>query len=346
MKKHIFFISILSIFTVLFSNCKKKSAEKYFENMNTFMKVKCYGKNSEEAVIAAQKYIKELEETISVTKEDSEIYKLNQAQNFPVIVSEKVSNLIKYSILMAKKTDGAFNPCLYPITSAWGFTKKENKIPSDEELKKMLPLADYKKVRINGNAVSMEKGMMIDLGAVGKGFAGDEAAKIMKSFGIKSALLDLGGNIQTIGSKPDGSNWTIGIKNPFEQGNIGSIEVKDKAVITSGGYERFFIGKDGKKYIHIFDGKTGKPAETEIVSSTVIGKSGTECDALSTSLFVMGIEKSINFWKNESNFDFILVTDERKIYVSEGIFDNFSFNNSIPDAQAVEIICIKKDQSY
>ena len=126
MKKHIFFISVLSIFIVLFSSCKKKSAEKYFENMNTFMKVKCYGKNSEEAVIAAQKHIKELEETISVTKEGSEIYKLNQAQDFPVLVSEKVSNLIKYSILMAEKTDGAFNPCLYPITSAWGFTKKEN----------------------------------------------------------------------------------------------------------------------------------------------------------------------------------------------------------------------------
>lgn len=343
MKKHFSTIIFLFAFITFFSSCEKKSAENYFENMNTFMKVKCYGKKAEEAVSAAQNYIKELEETISVTKENSDIYRLNHAQEFPVQVSQKVSNLIKYSISMAEKTEGAFNPCLYPITSAWGFTKKENKILSDKEVKELLPLTNYKNVKIEGNAISMKNGMMIDLGAVGKGFAGDEAIKVLKSFGIKSAILDLGGNIQTIGSKPDGKNWSIGIKNPFDQGTIAFVEVSDMAVITSGGYERFFIGSDGKKYIHIFDGKTGKPVENEIVSSTIIGKIGTECDALSTSLFVMGVEKSINFWKNENNFDFILITDDLKIYVSEGIFGNFSFNNSIPDAQVVEIICVKKD---
>ena len=178
--------------------------------------------------------------------------------------------------------------------------------------------------------------MQLDFGAVGKGYAGDRAAEILKKNGIKSAILDFGGNIQTIGNKPDGSAWTVGIKNPWaaaEGGNAVAcgVKIRDKAVITSGGYERFFIGEDGKKYIHIFDGKTGRPVENDLESVTIICEKGLYGDALSTSLFVMGKEKAVQFWKENRDFDFILITKKRELLCTKSIKDEmkiiFDFEN-------------------
>lgn len=337
MKNHI--PVILGVVLIVFSGCQKKTAENYFESMNTFMKVRCYGENSEEANSAAQKYIGELEALISVTKPASDIYRVNHAASYPVEVSPVTAELLEFTLGMSEKTGGVLNPCLYPVTSAWGFTKKQYRIPSDDEIRELLRLTDFRKARIDGNNVTLEPGMMFDLGAVGKGFAGDEAAKMMRSYGITSALLDLGGNIQLIGSRPDGSDWTIGIRNPFGEGQIGTLRVSDCAVITSGGYERYFIGEDGKKYIHIFDGTTGRPVENNIVSATAVAPGGTYCDALSTTLFIMGVDRSIEFWRKSRDFDFMLITDDRKIYITKPLDRKFSLNREI---SGTEIMTIKK----
>lgn len=326
------------IITTLLSSCRKNNeSDSYFESMNTFMKVRCYGENSEEANNAAQKLIGELETLISVTKPNSEIYKINHAtpEDFPMEISAKTANLLRFTLNMSTKTDGALNSCLYPITSAWGFTKKQYKVPSDETISELLKLTDYTKVKIIDNSVTIPQGMMFDLGAVGKGFAGDEAIAVLKSYGIKSALLDLGGNIQAIGSKPDGSPWTIGIKNPFGDDSVGALNIKNSSVITSAGYERYFIGDDGKKYIHIFDGTTGRPVENEVLSATAIGENGTLCDALSTSLFVMGVDKSIAFWKKEKNFNFIIITKNKELYITKNIYKDFKLANTSSDLKVI-----------
>lgn len=159
------------IITTLLSSCRKNNeSDSYFESMNTFMKVRCYGENSEEANNAAQKLIGELETLISVTKPNSEIYKINHAtpEDFPMEISAKTANLLRFTLNMSTKTDGALNPCLYPITSAWGFTKKQYKVPSDETISELLKLTDYTKVKIIDNSVTIPQGMMFDLGAVGK----------------------------------------------------------------------------------------------------------------------------------------------------------------------------------
>lgn len=299
--------------------------QNYFESMDTFMKVQCYGKNSKKANDVAQNYIKKIESIFSVTNENSEIYKVNNATSFPIKISTETSDLIKFSLEMAEKTSGAFNPCLYPVTSLWGFTKKNYKVPSAQEIQNALLLTDYHKVRLEKNEITLEKGMMLDLGGIAKGYAANEAAKILESFGIKSALLDLGGNIQTIGKKADGSSWHIGIRNPFGDGVFAFLEVsKSIAVVTSAGYERFFEDENGKKYIHIFDAKTGMPVDNEVVSATAVAKNGTYCDALSTSLFVMGIEKATEFWRKYKDFDFIIVTKNKKVYVTSGIKTMFN----------------------
>ena len=336
MKKLSILLSSVFILLTLFA-CEKKE-EVYFESMNTFMKVQAYGKNAEQANEAAQKYIGELEKLISVTKPESDIYKLNHSETFPVEINDQTLALIKFALDISEKSDGAFNPCLYPVSSAWGFTKKQYRVPPEDEIKTKLALCDWKKVKIQGSNVYMENGMQFDLGGIGKGFAGDEAAKKMKEFGIKSALLDLGGNIQLIGKKPDGSKWTVGIKNPIDKDVLGTLKAANVGVITSAGYERFFEAPDGHKYIHIFDGTTGRPVENDLLSTTAIAESGTYCDALSTTLYVLGKDKAIDFWKKYKDFDFILVTDKKEIYVSKGIYKNFTLS---PDHADFSVICVE-----
>lgn len=323
---------LLSLFTtILFISCTDKKSETYFESMNTFMKVQAYGDKAEEANAAAQKYIGELEGFISVTKPESDIYKLNHTDTFPIEINDQTLELIKIALNMSEISDGAFNPCLYPVSSTWGFTKKQYRIPSEDEIKDKLQLTDWKKVRIDGSNVYMENGMQFDLGGIGKGFAGDEAAKKMRSFGIKSALLDLGGNIQLIGSKPDGKDWSVGIRNPIEGGVVGTLNVSDVAVITSAGYERYFEGPDGHKYIHIFDGTTGCPVENEMLSTTAIAASGTYCDGLTTTLYVLGVDRSIELWHKQKDFDFILITKDKDIYISKNIAKKFTLNPELKD---------------
>lgn len=326
MSKSKLFIMGLSLILLISCSKNNKIEQTYFESMNTFMKVQAYGEHAKEANEAAQKYIGDLERIISATKAESDIYKLNHSESFPVQVNAQALSLIKLALNMSEISDGAFNPCLYPVSSLWGFTKKQYRIPSDEEIAEKLALCDWKKVQITNDGVIMEPGMQFDLGGIGKGFAGDEAAKKMKEFGVRSALLDLGGNIQIIGTKPDGSDWTIGIRNPFGDGAIGILKASNVAVITSAGYERYFVGEDGKKYIHIFDGTTGRPSESDLVSTTAIAPSGTYCDGLSTALYVLGLEGSIELWRKQKNFDFILITKDKEVYVTKRIASKFSLD--------------------
>ena len=328
---------ILSLFCAgLLVSCNKKNDAEYFESMDTFMKVRCYGKDSEAANKEAQERISFLEKLISVTKNESEIFAINNAAGKPVTVSDETISVIKDALKMAEKSDGAFNPCLYPVSSEWGFTTKKYRIPSDDEINELLKLTDFRKVKIDGNSVSMEKGMKLDLGGIGKGFAGDEAIKVLQKYGIQSALLDLGGNIQTIGKKPDGSLWTVGVKNPWDEGVVASLKLNNEAAITSGGYVRFFIGDDGKKYIHIFDGKTGRPVETDIASATIVCEKGTYGDALSTTTYVLGKEKACQFWKENKDFQMILLYGNNSICYTDGLKGKITLMHEFDNVEIIK----------
>lgn len=170
--------------------------------------------------------------------------------------------------------------------------------------------------------------MELDLGAVGKGYAGDIITELLKSEGITSALLDIGGNIQAIGSKPNGGAWTLGIRNPFGEGTLGILSVKDKAVITSGGYERYFVGEDGKEYSHILNPGTGYPVENELAAVTIITEEGKAGDALSTAMYVKGLEGAVKYWREHRNFEMIAVTDNGELYITEGAAKDFSLSDT------------------
>ncbi|MCM1330218.1 MAG: FAD:protein FMN transferase, partial [Ruminococcus sp.] len=187
-------------------------------------------------------------------------------------------------------------------------------------------------------SLTLPEGVQIDLGSVGKGFAGELLADIMRENGVTSALMDLGGNIQTVGNKPDGTPWKIGLRNPFGEGLFAVLEISDKAAVTSGGYERYFVGEDGETYCHILDPKTGKPAKSGISSATAIGESGGVCDALSTALFVMGTDKAAEFWRTSGiDFETVIVTDEGKIFITEGLEENFSLTGEFAAAEVTVI---------
>lgn len=326
--KSIIFLAV-SI-SLLFTSCTRpgetgdaRSSKTEFFAMNTYITVTSYGDYAGKANRLAQEKIETLEALWSVNDEGSEIYRANHSGGKPVELSRETAEIVSFALQMAEETEGALEPTIYPVLTAWGFTEEENRIPSAGELKQLLQKVGYDKVKLKGNELRLKEGTQLDLGAVGKGYAGDEVIRILKQEGITSALLDIGGNIQAVGSKPDGSDWRLGLRNPFGEDNLGVIEISDVAVVTSGSYERYFIGEDGKQYGHILNPATGRPAESGLASVTVIGKEGKLCDALSTSLYVMGLDKAIEYWRQHSGFELIMVSEDGEIYLTEGIRTKF-----------------------
>lgn len=334
-RKAIFLILPIVFFNLAAcSGLRNDNMQAYSESffaMDTYMTLTVYGANAEHALIQAEDRIVELEELWSVTDPDSDIYAINHSGGQPVAVNAETEELVSFALDMAKKTDGALEPAIYPVLTAWGFTTDENQVPSENEISELLECVGYDRVYVENGNISLETGSMLDLGAVGKGFAGDEAVRVLKENGVSSALLDIGGNIQAIGTKPDGSYWRVGLKDPFSGGVLGVIRVADEAVVTSGSYERYFIGEDGKRYGHIIDPATGYPVDNGLASVSVIAGEGKLCDALSTSLFVMGREGAEDYWRQHRDFDMIMVMEDGNIYVTEGIKDKFSLQSEYSD---------------
>lgn len=332
MKKSLLLSAVIFI-TLLFASCNEKKSSASLNAMDTFMTIQAYGKKSDMALEKTKELILQIEQNISTTNAASDVYRLNHGEN--ISVSNDTLTLTKYSLNFAKQTDGVFNPALYPVTSAWGFTTGDYKVPSKDQIKELLALTDYSKIQINGSLINLEPGMALDFGAVGKGYTGDEAIKLLRNNGINSALLDLGGNIQALGKKPDGTEWNIGIKSPWTGKAAAVIKIADKAVITSGGYERFFTADDGNNYIHIFDGKTGMPVNNGIAGVTIITESGLYADALSTTMFVMGLENAASYWKQHPDFEMIIFTENQDLYYTEGLQGEL---NLLADFNSVNII--------
>lgn len=294
--------------------------------MDTYMTVKAYGSNGDAAVDAAVDEINRLDALLSTGKKDSEIGQINA--NNGGQLSEDGAVLMERSLELYKSTNGAFDVAIYPVMKAWGFTDGNYQVPDADTLKATLELVDPSLIDYDKetSTVSFKKdGVQIDLGGIAKGYTSSRIMDIYKEKGVTSGLVNLGGNAQVFGTKPDGSLWRVAVQSPdSEDEYLGVLETKDKAIITSGGYERYFE-KDGVTYHHIIDPSTGYPADNGLISVTIVSADGTLADGLSTSLFVMGKDKATNYWKAHSDeFDMILLTDDENLYVSEGIKDSFT----------------------
>ena len=314
------FVTILTVLLLL-TGCAKQaeSHTRDFFAMNTVMSVTVSGENSEEDSLRAMQIVQELDKQWSVTNENSAVYQLNATGTAEL--SDETAELLRRSLQLKEETGGAFDPTIYHIVKMWGFTTGEYRVPTDAELADALEMHRNSSITLDGNRAAVS-GCAVDLGAVAKGYT---AAKIASELEHADTLnLNLGGNIQLEGTKPDGSPWRVGIKNPENtEEYLGILELESGAVVTSGGYERYFE-QDGVRYCHIIDPKTGRPADKGLISVTIVSEDGFLADALSTALYVMGLEEASEFWRGRTDFEAVLVTDAGEIYATEGLQDSFS----------------------
>lgn len=336
----LFFLSLLLCAgcAVSAAPARTETAEHSFFAMNTYITMQASGVETETALREAEDLVRRLEGQLSVTDAGSEIYAANHSEGQSVPVSPDTEELISFALSMAEETGGALDPTIYPVLTAWGFTTEERQVPAQSEIDALLPLVDYGQIQLSEGRLTVPQGAAVDLGAVAKGYTGDQVAALLKERCVTSALINLGGNVQAVGGKPDGSPWRIGVRDPFSEQNLGVLEVEDCAVVTSGGYQNYFIGEDGQVYWHILDPETGYPARTGLASVTVVAPEGKRCDALSTALFVMGLEDALDFWRTAGGFELILVTEDRQIYVTPGLTDAFTLRENAGDfvVEAVE----------
>ncbi len=319
--------------TKAYGQVERQVAERSVFAMDTYMTLTAYGKNAEAALDEAIRLIQQNEAQWSVTRMQSEISRINRGE---LVAPAKATNaLISRALELSRYTMGAYDPTVYPLVSAWGFTTGEHRIPSDAEIAELLTLCGTEKILIGEDGVKAQNGAMLDLGGIAKGYTGDMLCELLREKGVKHALLNLGGNVQTLGTKPDGSPWRIGIRSPLDDSLIGAVAVKDQCVITSGAYERCFTGEDGKVYGHIISPFTGKPVDNGTLSVSVVCTEGAMGDALSTALFVMGPEQALSFWRENEGFELILLDDAGTLYVTEGLGASFTNRSN----SAVKRVC-------
>lgn len=299
--------------------------------MDTYMSVTAYGEGASEAVTQAVSEIERLDNLLSTGDEGSEISSLNRQGGGEV--SEDTAYLLERSLELWKDTGGRFEIGIFPLMKAWGFTSGDYAVPSEESIKQALSLADSSKIVLDARQFSVsfeEDEMEIDLGGIAKGYTSGKIMDIFRANGVTSGMVSLGGNVQVLGKKPDGSPWRVAIQSPSGgEEYLGVLETEDRAVITSGGYERYFE-ENGVTYHHIIDPSTGYPAQSGLASVTIVSPDGTLADGLSTSLFIMGREEAEKFWRQHSEeFEAILLDDEGRLYVTEGIASQFTGNSKV-----------------
>ncbi|WP_251861200.1 FAD:protein FMN transferase [Clostridium sp. Marseille-Q2269] len=333
------YVNILFLFIcipIIFIGCNTKSKEPVSREtflMGTIIKIQAYGKNADKAVQASVDKISDIENKMSTNIPTSEVSKINKnAGVAPVKVSKNTLDVVKASLIYSKKTKGSFDITVEPLVALWSIGTDKARIPSKDEIDRSLKLINYKDIIINEKESTImlkRKGQAMDLGAIAKGYTADELKKILINYNIESAFLSLGGNVYVVGNKPNKTPWNIGVQNPIHpKGNyLGAISVSDKSIVTSGNYERFFE-KNGKRYHHIFDTKTGYPAEKGLVSVSIISDKSIDGDALSTSVYTLGLDNGKKLIESLTNVEAIFVTNDKKVYITSGLKDKFELTNT------------------
>lgn len=318
------FIVFLCLCLFLLPGCgaagEAAASTRYLTAMDTVMTLTAYGADRDRALEEAVAEIQRLDSLLSIGNDSSDISRLNREKT--AVLSPDAASLLGSALDLARDTQGIFDPTVYPLVKLWGFYDKDYHVPSRQELSQALDLVDYREVSLGEDGqASLGPGQQIDLGGIGKGFTSQRVTELLRDAGITSAMVSLGGNIQCLGAKPDGSPWNIGIRDPFGEDVYAAVRVTDKAVITSGGYERYFKDPDtGNIYRHILDPRTGFPAEKGLSSVTVITSDGTLGDGLSTALYIMGLEDAASYWQNHREaFEAVFITDDGTLYATEGL---------------------------
>lgn len=332
------FSILIAALCLCLTGCGKQTTEATAQifAMDTVMEVAAYGEHAEQAVKYTEKRIEELENRLSRTKADSLVSGLNRDGSIRHLTYD-YWNLIARAKEYRDATNGAFDITIAPVMDAWGFTGDSFRVPEQSELDTLLKKVNSDAIQMLGSpsdSVTLGEGQAIDLGGIAKGYTSDLVEQTFRANGIESGKISLGGNVFVLGGKPDGSDWRVGIKDPRNESGLAAIlSLRDAYAITSGGYERYFE-ENGKTYHHIIDPSTGYPADSGLLSVTVVAAdngpdwagagNGAMCDAFSTALFVMGEEQALDFWRNGGyDFDLVLVTEDGRVVITAGLADRF-----------------------
>ncbi len=343
MKKLICTLLILSL--VSFSaGCSKSSVQPVKSEdfaLGTIIDQEVYGANAQKAADEVSARIKELDALWTINSPGGDINKLNNnaGRGYVELKPETISILKEAGKISDLSGGAAFDITVAPLVKAWGIGTENPRVPADVLVKKLVSLVNYKDVRVDEstNSASLQKeGQMVDLGGIAKGYIGDMAIAIYKKHGVTSAFANLGGNVVTLGKKPDGTLWKIGIQNPRGQNGetVGVVEVANQAVITSGDYQRYFI-KDGKRYCHIIDPCTGYPINSGLMSVTIIASSSADADGLAKAI-VLGLDKGMELVKSYSQAEAVFITNDKKIYVTPGLQGKFRLEDATNEYSYVQ----------
>lgn len=325
------YISIFLIATFLLCGCNKIDSSKPNESeifvMDTYVSQKIYATNPQKISEEVNQFLIDCENKLSLYKENSYVAKINQnAGQTHVPVDDFTFNLIKQAVTYSKLSNGVFDITIAPLSKLWGITNENTTIPSKENIDKAKKLVNYKNVVCDDKDKSIflkEKGMSIDLGGIAKGYLCKNILELYEKNDVNSAIVSVGGNVFAYKQKPDKTDYSLGIRDPQKTENdiFGKLKITDKVVATSGAYERFFK-KNGTIYHHILDVKNGYPCKSDLQSVTVVSDNGGLADFLSTTFFIAGKEKSLEYLK-EKNFSLILIDTENNIYISDNIKEKF-----------------------
>lgn len=293
-------IFALLLAAVLLSGCAigQNKEKRTLFCMDTVMDLQLWGKDAGAAAERIEELLKDLEQTWSAADEASVLSQMNRGEGTLTQVQREV---LDQAEALSQRTGGAFNPKLYSLTCLWGFPSGEYHVPNQEEI-----------------SAAMEQ-VQWDLGAAIKGYAGQQAAELLAGMDVDRGILNLGGNVQIYGEKPDGESWQIAIQNPRGGEPIGVVSVTGTtSIVTSGDYQRYFE-ENGVRYHHILDPETGCPADSGLASVTVICRDGMTADALSTALFVMGLEQASRLWRESDDFEAVFISTAGEIYATQGV---------------------------
>lgn len=295
--------------------------------LDTYISVTVYDDANKTAAMESLNLCKNYEGIFSRTDAGSELYKLNSlsAASFGITdftASVPLRNIIETGIYYGRLTGGAFDITIEPLVSLWNIMGDNPHVPDESDINAAISHINYENVSTEGSSITCLSGTTIDLGAIAKGYIADSMKDFLTSKGISSGIINLGGNILCIGSKPDGSAYKIGIKKPFSESGeiILTLNIKDMSVVSSGIYERYFYEND-TLYHHVISPFTGYPADNGITGVTIISEKSVDGDCLSTACLILGLENGIKLINSLENFYAIFITEDNQIYYSNGAED-------------------------
>ncbi|MFP4364359.1 MAG: FAD:protein FMN transferase [Spirochaetia bacterium] len=334
MKKHVIYFLYIFVLLSIFTSCgppEATNASAFY--LGTPCSLTVYHNNAEAVIESVFARVEEIHNLMSRTIATSDVSRINRAAGEEAVqVSPETMEVISAALRYGAVSQGALDVSIGPLIELWGIGTESARIPSDSEISQLLPLVDYENILINEdeNTVFLtQPDMIIDLGGIAKGFAADEAADILRERDVQSAIIDFGGNVYVVGTKPDGSQWRVGIQHPetYRGSFMGIVQETNAAIVTSGPYERYFEAQ-GEIYHHILDPETGLPSRNGLLSVSIITGSSMDADALSTAAYVMGLENGMEMIEELEGIDAIFIEEDKDVFISSGLEGNFRIADS------------------